>query len=401
MIPTTHQPRRGAMRRAGEALGLVAVSALLLLALEGLARVGSRVRWGFWPATPQEERYDAAVRMGRLLMEHPFLIGVPRPGGAATVRGKSASINSHGYRGPEFDRPKPEGSFRILAIGGSTVFDVSVSGDASTWTRRLEDGLRTRFPGRRIEVVNGGVPGYTTVEMLLKLSLVDLDVVEPDLVLAYVGLNDLQPSGAPDFRADYSLGHAELQRRFLGFESRPPGLLARSVLLHKIRKRLGLDREVVPETPRRDAPRPEAESVYRERLEEIAEVARARGAAVVLMTHALRSGAGNPLSGEDFESARRWLPFLTAEGIVRGMERYNAITKEVGEELGVPVVDVARELSLDPSDFADYCHWTDSGSAKAGAFLADWLPDSLFTRASAGSGHTGIAPAGAAAFSAR
>ncbi len=386
-------------RRAAEAAGIVAVSILLLLALEGIVRVTVRLRDGVWPRTLQEGRYAAALQMRRIVMEHPFLIGVPQPGGRASMWGKSATINSHGYRGAEFERPKPHGAFRVFTIGGSTVFDVSVTNDDATWTRRLEEGLRARFAGRAIEVVNGGVPGYTTVEMALKLALLDLDAVEPDLVVAYVGLNDLQPSAAPDFRADYSLGHAEIQRRFLGFESREPSLLARSVLLHKARYRLGLERERPsdPGTPRREAPLPEAERAYRSRLEQIATLARSRGARLVFVTHALRLGPDGALSDEDAQSAFQWLPFLTPAGIVRGMERYNEITREAAAALGAPVVDAARELPLEPSDFTDYCHWSDGGAAKMGAFIAARLADSLFAGGRAGDGLVGVGPAGAAA----
>jgi lysophospholipase L1-like esterase len=386
------------VRRAAELAGMLALSLVLLLALEGIVRVSARLRDGVWPRTPQETRYAAALQMRRIVMEDPALIGVPRPGGSASVWGKSASINSHGYRGAEFARPKPAGIFRVLAIGGSTVFDVSVTSDAATWTHRLEEGLRARFPDRAIEVVNGGVPGYTTAEMARKLETADLDAVEPNLVVAYVGLNDLQPSAAPVFHADYSVGHAELQRRFLGFESRPPSLLARSALLHKVRRRLGLEREGAggPETPRREAPLPEAERVYRGRLEEIATLARSRGARVVFVTHALRLGADGALSAEDAEAALRWLPFLTPAGIVRGMARYNDITREAAAAVGAPVLDVARDLRLEASDFADYCHWTDAGAAKMGAFVATSLPDSLFAAARAPDGLVGVGPAGAA-----
>ncbi len=366
------------LRRAGGLGAVVALSVALMIGLEGLARVAGRVKEGSWPVSPATERYEAALRLRKLVMEHPYLIGVPRPGGAATVRGKSATINSHGYRGAEFARPKPRGVFRVLAIGGSTTFDVCVTNDAATWTRRLEEDLRRRFPTRSIEVVNGGAPGYTTLEMLLKLEITDLEAVDPDLVVAFAGLNDLQPSAAPGFRADYSVGHAEIQRRFLGFESRKPGIVASSVLLFKIRRRLGLLGPELPATPRRDAPLPEAEAVYRERLTAIARLLAEREIPLVCLTQVVRFGDGRPMSAQDSLAAFRWLPFLTAEGIVTGMDRYNEIMRGVAAQTGAALIDVARDLPVTSEDFSDYCHWTDGGAAKMAAFLAERLPDSMF-----------------------
>lgn len=372
------------MRRAAEWAGVVAISLAALLALEGLTRVYVRVRRGYWPRTPAEVRHEQAERFRRIVAPHPFLIAVPRPGGSASLGGKSVTVNSLGYRGPEFARPKPAGTFRVLASGGSTTFDVSVSSDAATWPARLEEALRRRFPGSRIEVVNGGVPGYTSLEMLLKLEMIDFPAVDPDIVLAFVGLNDLQPSAAPGFRPDYTVGHAEIQRRFLGFATPTPGLVSRSVLLHKLALRLFGDREErLSDTPRRAAPLLEAEEVYRERLRAIARLGRERGTPVVFLTQALRFGVGRPASPADSAVALRWLPYLTVDGVVAGMERYNEITREVARDTGVPLVDVARGLALEDADFADYCHWSDVGAAKMAAFVAEGLPDSLFGSAAA------------------
>jgi lysophospholipase L1-like esterase len=371
------------LRRAGGAAAPILVAVGLFLVLEGAVRVLGRMKEGAWPVTPETERYEAAGRLQDLVMEHPYLIGVPRPHGAATLQGKSATVNSHGYRGPEFQRPKPDGTVRVLAIGGSTTFDVCVTNDDETWTRHLERALRARFDGRSIEVVNGGAPGYTSLEMLVKLEIMDLEVVEPDVIVAFVGLNDLQPSAAPEFRADYSRGHAEIQRRFLGFETRRPGIVGSSVLLFKIRRRLGLLREEIPRTPRRDAPLPEAEATYRGRLEGLARIARDRAIPLVFVTQRIRFGGGRPMTHQDSLSAFRWLPYLTEPGIVGGLERYNAITREVAAAWGADLADVARDMAVGDADFADYCHWTDAGALKMGRFLAERLPAGPFEAAPA------------------
>ncbi len=369
------------MRRVGTAAGMLAIALALFAALEIAVRVRDRVRFGRWMVTPAVERYVEARRLLEIVMPHPYLIGVLRPGGATSARGRSASVNSHGYRGAEFASPKPPGVVRVLAIGGSTTFDVCVSNDDAMWPHQLEKSLARRFPAMKIEVVNGGHPGYTTIEMLLKLQLLDLDIVEPDVVVVFAGLNDLQPSAAPGFRADYTVGHAEIQERFLGFESRPPSLLARSLLLAKIHGKLGDTPPEMPDTPRRDRTLPEAEAVYRERLGEIARVSRDRGADVVFVTQQIHFGADRPITIADSISAYRWLPYLTVDGMIAGMSRYNTITREVAASVGAPLVDVEADVAATESDFADYCHWTDEGAAKMARCIAAALPESLFAAA--------------------
>ena len=368
------------MRRALSALGPLLIAVLLVLGMEGAARLRDRILFGEWPRTPDQERYEDAQRLQAIVIPDSALIAVLRPRGVASAHGRSAGVNTLGYRGVEFDHPKPPGLFRILAIGGSTTFDVCVSSDDAAWPSRLQQQLVERFPGRGIEVVNGGHPGYTTDEMLRKLESTDLSLVEPGLVLAYLGLNDLQPSAAPGFRADYSVGHPDVQRRSLGFQSKPPGWLERSVLLYKIGKHLTRRYDDVPDTPRSNAPLPEAAAIYRRRIEEIARVAQEHGAACVFLTQPLRFGRSARPSVADSVAVSRWLPYLTIDGVITGMELYNQITREASAESGAGLIDIARELGPEPDDFADYCHWSDQGAAKMAAFVARSLPDSLFTK---------------------
>src|SRR4030095_7046576 len=67
-------------------------------------------------------------------------------------------INSAGLRGEEV---RPDGTFdkRILVLGDSLVFGHGV-GDADSFPARLETVLREQT--QRVEVLNGGVPGYGT-----------------------------------------------------------------------------------------------------------------------------------------------------------------------------------------------------------------------------------------------
>jgi len=66
-------------------------------------------------------------------------------------------INSHGLRGPEFEKDKPPETFRIFLIGGSTTF-----GSGNLETETISYHLQERFDsidlGLNVEVINAGIP---------------------------------------------------------------------------------------------------------------------------------------------------------------------------------------------------------------------------------------------------
>jgi lysophospholipase L1-like esterase len=136
---------------------------------------------------------------------HPYLGYVLKPAwhtpaGAA----QQCSHNSLGFRGKETTWDKPAGTFRILTLGGSSTYGQSESKDDAVWSQRLETLLNERKPTERIEVVNGGVSGWTSFEMLGQLAFRGLDL-SPDLVIVYEAVNDMRA-------ALYTAGEPEPER---------------------------------------------------------------------------------------------------------------------------------------------------------------------------------------------
>jgi lysophospholipase L1-like esterase len=82
-----------------------------------------------------------------------------------------------------YARPKPAGRFRVVVLGGSTVFGRGVPVPSESLPARLS----TRLQGA--EVLNAGVPGYTSGQELVYLAT-ELLSYEPDLVITYDGVND-------------------------------------------------------------------------------------------------------------------------------------------------------------------------------------------------------------------
>ena len=91
-------------------------------------------------------------------------------------------INSRGTRGPEFQLPKPPGTFRILSLGDSKTFGWGVS-EADTYSARLERLLQEHAgPGTKIEVINAGCNAWSYPQMRFYFRDIGLQY-QPDLIL--------------------------------------------------------------------------------------------------------------------------------------------------------------------------------------------------------------------------
>jgi lysophospholipase L1-like esterase len=97
-------------------------------------------------------------------------------------------INADGFRDRIRSRPKPDGAFRILALGDSVTFGYGVEQE-ETYPMQLEAAFAGRAAGR-IEVLNLGVGGYNPyTEAMLFADLGP--AYQPDLVLVQFCINDL------------------------------------------------------------------------------------------------------------------------------------------------------------------------------------------------------------------
>ena len=98
--------------------------------------------------------------------------------------------NSLGYRSPEFSLQKSADTFRIVCFGDSSTFGIGVKME-DTWPFQLQGMLQRQQVGesQRIEVINAGVPGYTSHQGLQYMRQ-EIDRLQPDLVMASYANND-------------------------------------------------------------------------------------------------------------------------------------------------------------------------------------------------------------------
>jgi lysophospholipase L1-like esterase len=158
---------------------------LTFFLLEVMARV-----WLNYLATPdQYDRYVLFISLDTseyAWTPHPYLSYYPNP----NYRKGQTFHNSLGYRNDEFPLEKPDGVYRIVALGGSSTYDVSIKDNDKTFTAQLEKLLTDEYGYRNVQVINAGVPGYNSWEILVNLEFRVLDL-DPDLVIIYENTNDV------------------------------------------------------------------------------------------------------------------------------------------------------------------------------------------------------------------
>jgi lysophospholipase L1-like esterase len=201
------------------------------------------------------------------------------PGARLTYR-----VNSLGFRGPETTRAKPEGVFRIVALGDSVLFGTGVR-DEDTMSSLLQ--RRLEADGRRCEVLNMGVFGYDTFEESVLFRRVALGF-EPDLALFVFVLNDTNAVGGVAFEAFNETG----ERSFL---RRASVLWDHVVALASRRRALA---ELVQDYERGFAPDAPGWIRAQEALEKAHEAAEKRGIPLVLVLFPLlwQLDAGHPFA---------------------------------------------------------------------------------------------------------
>jgi acyl-CoA thioesterase-1 len=79
-------------------------------------------------------------------------------------------------------------SVTIVALGSSSTAGAGASGPAASYPNRLEAGLKARFPGVGITVLNRGVNGDVAADMLARFDE-SVAAAHPDVVLWQVGTN--------------------------------------------------------------------------------------------------------------------------------------------------------------------------------------------------------------------
>ena len=161
----------------------VLVTSIAIMAL--VAEVGMRFYFGQFGT--KSEQYAYVNPRSKIPSAEPNMMAIPfvEFGPSPDYPGD----NALGYRGDEIQASKPSGVYRIVTLGESSTYGSFVPYN-QTYPYDLQTVLRDDYGVSQVEVVNAGVPGYRSWNMLVDLAF-RIAELDPDLVIVYGGFNDL------------------------------------------------------------------------------------------------------------------------------------------------------------------------------------------------------------------
>jgi lysophospholipase L1-like esterase len=239
-------------------------------------------------------------------------------------------INSFGMRGTEIS---PEASLvNIAAVGNSCTFGWQVT-EEETYVFRLLDSLNRSFPQTSFQVIDGGIPGYSSYQgkLFYRKTIAPLN---PKVTLILFGWNDQW-----DAADDIIDSEQRTPSRFFLKATRVVNRLRiyrliRSLILQMI------EPELRPTVGQPDS-RPRVPlNQYGENLLSIVEQARAIGSSPILLTSPIPSL-------ETYYPPHRRSPMHEAH------YRYNRVVREIAFESDIALVDIAAEFNLHNDLFTD------------------------------------------------
>lgn len=280
---------------------------------------------------------------------------------------ETASINSHGFRGPEFAATKPAGVFRVVCLGESSTFGYHNS-DTETYPFLLQKLFDRE--DLRVEVINAGFPYYNSGSIV---SLLNAEILQyqPDLITLYAGYNDTSWPMHVGFLGRVALRTQSHSITYLVMRN----AIRRFAFRVEQRALEGL----IPQKLRADELRRDMELVadrYRRNVLSIIETARRRGIDIVLIKQPVTAHGPNyeTMSYERENEAVR-SRFERGEQLsyidVWMLKQYRLMEEleKIASAENVPLVDNVKIVDQDRRRLASWVHLTDEGNER----LADAL----------------------------
>jgi len=308
---------------------------------------------------------------------------VPKQGHPATM--VTHPDKTLAFRNQAFERRKPQGTMRVVALGGSSVNYLDY--EFSVLKERLEAALAPRFTN--VEIINCGGLSYGSHRLVILAA--EVIAYEPDLVLIYSGHNEfeeIQQLELADLRAvpiQRALSHSALFRFIRDqFADR------RIAELEEDRDQRNLATSV-PDASKAWMYRFSEEEItermtaFRTNLGRIIELCREHHVPVIIGT--VPSNLIKPsLPGKDGHRYQKAEDLFGRGEFERGLaiarevlrtssprhqssDEENAVIRAVASEYGVPLADVeAAVVEAEPHHvpgetlFSDHCHLNPAGN---------------------------------------
>ena len=279
---------------------------------------------------------------------HPYLSYTLTPN-YKNITGKT-NHNSLGFRGPEIGKPS-KNTVCIVTIGGSTTYDVNISDDKNTYPYKLQEYLNKATNSSRFEVINAGVPGYTTWESLINIAIRVLEL-KPDILILYQAVNDLHAQSVCQYVCD-NTGYRHSWQFSMNWKL---FILKHSYIVRVLRslfinsKSLGVEHYTnVEMSDYSNPPQYIHEPVYfKKNLEKIIKLAKAFDIEVILCTF-----CSNPqIPGH----------YASTEYYKKGFLKMNEIIRDCSRKFDLLCIDLENMIPMKDSLWYDGVHLNEAGS---------------------------------------
>jgi lysophospholipase L1-like esterase len=309
---------------------------------------------------------------------HPFLQNT------LNIKDSKLNINSHGFRANEMTKVKPEGTFRIFIVGGSTVLCDTVSFE-NTHARILEKLLQEHYQQKiKIEVLNAGNSWHTSEHSIIKY-LFKIKDYEPDLIILWHGINDLYRSFAPErlahreFQTDYSHFFGQVSDIVMEhFEENSrirPKIIPHSLFLNRLfmlfEGRLYTDLRKKIQARRLKAidisEFPSLQS-FKRNLISLIQIVQNDQVKLILATQPyiyndnLSEAEKKSLWFQKAFCLNKNNEYPNLKSMESGMNLFNSETKKISELYNIALIDLEACVPKNQEYFSDDCHYTPKGN---------------------------------------
>jgi hypothetical protein len=343
---------------------VVAINVLIFVVLLALVEAGGQAysRWTEGAFLPERyARYRRDVDAQTTVFErHPYLVARPRSGARIGRENASVTTTAAHTRVTGAAPPKP-GAITIALVGGSTTFGTKVT-DADTWPWQLQSKL-----GDGYQVLNFGVPGYTTAEAIIQMALI-VPEHAPRVVVFYEGWNDIRNYHWPGLTADY-YGHGMTQ-----FDTLLPPPTDRttfwdraahnSFVIGLLNRALGTP--VGAQALISDRNDPEVDRIFQRNLQTLQALARRFGMTALFVPQVM-----NDSNFSKTGVSRSWTPYIEDAAMPRLVKGLNQIMAGVcaPDDTQCQFVGEVLNVAWDGNDFIDEGHLSGKGGAKLASIV--------------------------------
>ncbi len=288
-----------------------------------------------------------------IFVPHPFIAYAPNP--------DHPDHTAQGYRA-EKNRlyGSDSNSINIVSLGGSSTYGTRVFQEDS-YPYLLEKEL-SKYIDKTVNVINGGLGGYSTPNIisLLSLKIVHLN---PEIIIFYVGFNDAWNRILySDFKMDYS--HAQKSWAMPDFP-----FWRNSRLLDVVADKLGYpfnrDPHIHLVAWQRRSGNPEINlhhssvDAFRKNLMTLFGISRTHGSIPIIVTQATNF-KNHPIKANNKE----WM---------QAIEEHTKIIKQVASDMSVDLIDIRNFMTDKEEYFVDVLHMNEKGNRKRAEVIADYL----------------------------